>query len=156
MTSMDETAPTGRAARLLAVLAVLLGLLAMHAVASAHHAGAYTEGGDLPAAGPGPAHASGLGHEHGTGGQDMQVAQQDTAPAVAAPTVPSCHDDCPNVAPLCVAVLTGAALALLVARRHASPLLLAPAARQTASAPLPPARHARGPDPVRELYVSRT
>ena len=128
MTSMGMTAPSARAAtRALAVLAVLLGLLAMHGLASSHHAAAATTAAATTAA-----------QHH-----------------LAAPGGLACDQDCPDLALLCVAVLTGAALTLVMARRRSSPLLVAPACVR-GPAPMPPMRHARGPDPVRELCVSRT
>ena len=79
----------------------------------------------------------------------------DDADVLAAAGGLACAQNCPDLALLCVAVLTGAALALLMARRRSSPLLVSPA-RAHGPVPAPPVRHARGPDPVRELCVSRT
>jgi hypothetical protein len=103
----------GRAARLLAVLAVVLGMLGVHRYALTARA----------------------------------------VGAVAAPAGATCGADCSDVAALCLAVLFGAGLALLLARRRTSCLSLA---RTRCRAPAPPVRHARGPDPVKELSVSRT
>ena len=150
MTSMDRTAPGARAVpRGLAVLAVLLGLLAMHGLASTHHAAAAAPGQHsaaqqlaVPTA---PDH-----HQH-----EAVPAVVPGAVAVAAPDGPGCDDDCPDLAVLCVAVLVGAALlATLLARRRA-PLLGTPPRHDRADR-TPPARVARPPDPVRDLCVSRT
>jgi hypothetical protein len=146
VTSVDWTAPGARAVtRALAVVAVLLGLLAMHGLASAHHAGAATPSVQHQAAPTAPEL-----HQHGAA---APVAQD--AVGVAAPAGPACDDGCPVLAVLCVAVLAGAALlALLLARRRA-PLVAAPPRHDHATR-APPARLARPPDPVRELCVSRT
>lgn len=152
MTSMGMTATRARAAtRVLAVLAVLLGLLAMHGLASTHHAAASTaQHVAQPDTAP-AAEAEAASHHHAFA---MPAALHD-AVAVAADPGGTCDETCADLAVLCVAVLTGAALALLLARRRPSPLLLAPASPR-APAPAPPIRQARGPDPVRELCVSRT
>lgn len=155
MTSMGMTAPRARAAtRALAVLAVLLGLLAMHGLASTHHAAAASAPSALPHAAQADAapaaEVDGV-HDHAF---STSSAEHD-AVALAADPGATCDQTCPDLAVLCVAVLTGAALALLLARRRSSPLLLAPA-RPRAPAPAPPVRQARGPDPVRELCVNRT
>ena len=145
------TAPMARAAtRALAVLAVLLGLLAMHGLASTHHAAASTAPHAAQADVAPAAEVEGA-HHHALA---MSAAEHDAVALAADPGAP-CDETCPDLAVLCVAVLTGAALALLLARRSSSPLLLAPASPRV-PAPAPPVRHARGPDPVRELCVSRT
>lgn len=158
--SMDGSAARGRAARALAVLTVVLGLLAMHGVTSAHHAAAPAAD---HAAAPvseellaGTVHADGPQHQRhaGSAADAMPAALQGVA-ALTAPAGPSCDDECLSVAMLCVAVLTGAVLALLLARRRHPCLLLAPARRRI-RAPAPSVRHARRPDPVRDLCVSRT
>ncbi len=158
---MDKSVTTGRAARLLAVLAVLLGLLAMHGVAGAHHAAAETPAADHAAATVSeqpPAETAHL-HDRPAGQHETAVrlvtAGQHAAAAPREPAGPLCHGDCRSVAALCLAVLVGAAVALLLARRRASPPLFAPS-RRRATAPAPSVRHVRGPDPVRELCVSRT
>ncbi len=154
MTSMDDVAPRSRPARLLAVLALIVGLLAMHGVASAHHA----------AATPAPPHVSAADaratHPHVVdSAAGVVAATQQAARARAGPADPACQGECPTAAAgLCVIVLTGAALGLLLRRRRrrrTAPLRFAPAPLPSRSA-APPVRHARGPDPVRELCVSRT
>lgn len=148
------TAGTANAARLFAVLAVLMGVLAMHGVVSAHRAAAAT---------PDPDHSAVLAVEklfaETAGPHDLKAMQHGVthpdATAPARPAGPSCHDDCRSVTALCVAVLAGAALALLLVRRRTSPLRLAATPRQ-ARAPAASVLQARGPDPVRELCVSRT
>lgn len=152
MTSMGRTASRGRAAGPLAVLAVLLGLLAMHGLASTHHAAAAAPAPHavLPLADQ----AAGPEHHHGAAPAATSAAQQDAVALTTGPGV-SCDEDCPDLMVLCVAVLTGVALALLLTRRRPSPLLLA-LPRPGAPTPGPPVRRARGPDPVKELCVSRT
>lgn len=150
MTSMGMTAPREHAAtRVFAVFALLIGLLAMHGLASTHHAAiAATTPHGAPSV-PAPVAEGAHGHTSA-----MSPAVHGTAALVAGPGE-TCDDTCPEIAMLCVAVLTGAALVLLLARRSAS-LLLLPSHRTRGPAPVPPVRHARGPDPVRALCVSRT
>ena len=151
MTSMGMTAPGPRAAaRALAVLAVLLGLLAMHGLASTHHAAASATPHAAQEVNAPAAEVEGA-YDHASA---MSAAVHDTAAFAAGPGA-TCDETCPDIAVLCVAVLTGAALALLLARRRSSPPPLA-SHRPREPAPAPPVRHARGPDPVRELCVSRT
>lgn len=145
MTSVDRTAPGRAATRLLAMLAVLVGLLAMHGLTSTHHAAAATTLAQHDAA---PAETSPR-HQHGA-----PAVPQDAYP-LAAPDGPGCGDDCSDLGVLCLAVLAGAVIALLLARRRHAPLPPAPDG-DAAAARAPPVRHARGPDPVRELCVSRT
>lgn len=151
---MGETAARGRAARLLAVLAVLLGLLAMHGLASTHHAAAAAPAAHaaLPAA---EAEAEAGRNVHRHGAAPVAVPAQAHGAAPLAGDGASCDDDCPDIAMLCVAVLTGAALALLLARER-RPVLLPASAHPRAATRAPPVRMARGPDPVRELCISRT
>lgn len=145
----------GRVGTLLAVLAVLLGLLGMHALASAHHAAAApADRAAQPAAGPAPTRA-GLPEHHGGIAAETEPVLQQHAAALAATSGQSCDGGCASLVAICVAVLTGAALALLLARRRARPAVAAPP-RPPVRALAPPAWHARGPDPVRELCVSRT
>ena len=134
MTSMVRTGPRFRAAaRVLAVLAVLLGLVAMHGLASTHHAAAATP---LEQHEPTQHHAE--------------------APTSSAPASPGCDDDCSGLAVLCVAVLAGAALLARLLTRRRTPLLLTTRRHPHAALRAPPVTHARGPDPVKELCVSRT
>jgi hypothetical protein len=149
---MGTTAGTGRAARPLAILAVLIGLLAMHGLSSTHHAAAASpppHSALPPAASP----------EADPGTHHQAVARPAAPPDIVAfvgEPGASCDDTCTDLAMLCVAVLTGAALALVLARRRSSPLLPAPARPGVPAPAGPPVRYARGPDPVRELCVSRT
>jgi len=137
------------AVRVLTLFAVLLGLLAMHGLASSHHAPA--------AAGHS---ASTQSHDPAADGHatDVGSAAQPPTEPLAPPAGPSCDDECPSVLLiLCVAVLAMAAalavgVALLRLRRRAvaaarAPTFCVPA---HARAAVPP------PDPVRELCVSRT
>lgn len=141
------TVPGARAAqRALAVLAVLLGLLAMHGLASTHHAAA--------ASTPPHTGAAVLAGDAGAGVHHAFAGQADTG-ALMGTSGASCDQNCPDLGVLCLAVLTGVAAALLLARRRAGPVLPA-RAWQAGRAVAPPVRHARGPDPVRELCVSRT
>ena len=157
MTSMAITAARGRGARLLLVLAVLVGLLAMHGLAGAHHAAATPLIGHA-AVPPDESVVTGatiaieVGHLHRA---VQHTAAGATAAALAVRQAPSCDDGCGGVVALCVAVLVGAALALLLAHERA-PRLLRPPARRRAHGPAPPVRHVQEPDPVRELCVSRT
>ena len=141
------TAPTARAVlRALAVLVVVLGLLAMHGIAGTHHAAAAA----TPAAHGAVQHqaAPQAAHQHAA-----HRAVED-ADVLAAPDRSSC-DDCWDIGALCVAVLAGAALAMLLAHRRSSPLLRA-VARPRGPTRAPPGRLVPGPDPVKEICVSRT
>lgn len=151
---MRERVGSGRAARLLAGLAVVVGLLAMHGTVGAHHG---------PADPPGPA---------ATAREAMPPAVMPPAvmpPAVmttavmttpvdvlaASPALPACSAGCGPMTALCLAVLAAAGLAVAHALRGtAAPRALGPGplARVRPST----ARRARGPDPVRELCISRT
>ncbi|MDP3713744.1 MAG: DUF6153 family protein [Mycobacteriales bacterium] len=145
------TAPGARAAtRALAVLAVLLGLLAMHGLASTHHASAATTATPRDAAQHQAATTAPEQHQHAA-----VPAVVPEAAAVAAPAGSGCDDDCPDLAVLCLAVLTGAALlAVLLADRRAPLLATPPRHRLVERAP--PETVPRPPDPVKELCVSRT
>ena len=149
MTSMGTTARTRASAHVFAVLAVLLGLLAMHGLASTHHAAAATSAAQTAAVADTPP-----AHDHGHGAAPTAAVQHDRA-LLTGPGATCDDDDCADLAALCVAVLTGAALALLLARRGSAQPLLAQAPRGAAvrAPPVPPAR---APDPVKELCVSRT
>ena len=163
MDSMDSTARNGRAApaRLLALLAVLVGLLAMHGLASSHHSPASAAGRP---SGPAERHVAAAVQapdvplapaRHGEAAGSS--AQQPTGP-LAVPSGSSCATDCvPGLVALCVAVLATAvvvATAVLLrdrARHWGSRPALGTARAPTAARfDLPP------PDPVRELCVSRT
>ena len=149
----------GAAARLLALLAVVLGLLAMHGLASTHHAAASpvhlhpaTAGVPLQ-----PQERAGS-HQHEAVVSGARTAAL-SARALALP-VPACGDECPSdVAVLCAAVV---AVAAATAWR-----LAAAAARQGVPAScVHGAPQPRGPDAARrlvprpdlvaELCVSRT
>lgn len=148
MTSMGTAASRERAARPLAVLAVLLGLLAMHGLASTDHAAAASAAPHAAATSP---EDDATAHHHAA---DKPEAPHDAVALLGSPGA-ACDETCPDLAMLCLAVLAGAALAMLLARRRSSPGLAAPA-RPRGPVRAPPVRHARGPDPVRELCVSRT
>ena len=136
-----------RAARALVVLTVLFGLLAMHGLTSTHHAAATTTTAQRSAT---QHQAPLIAHHHAA------AAVQHDGDVLAAPAPPRGGDDCPDLAVLCVAILLGATLlARLLARRGPVRLLPAPV-RHGAATRAPPVRHARGPDPVKELCVSRT
>ena len=156
---MARTAQNGHDAhvvRVLTLLAVLLGLLAMHGVASTHHASAAAaeppaaaQPHELPQAVP---HHQAVSHH-----QAVTAAAQQPSPLQAGPTTPSCDQDCQGaLVALCVAVLAvAAALAVaVVLRPHrgvvAAPTVSSADAPASARAALPP------PDPVRELCISRT
>lgn len=174
MNGMGRTAQNGRdtsAARLLGLLAVLLGLLAVHGLAGGHHAAAAS-----PLT-PAVAHAAAwAAHDDGDGraghghAHDLSAAAAADRPAEsgttghvawsAAPALPepaACDGDCrTDVALVCLAVLaTAGAVALLAAacRRRARPRLV----RHRAAGLLPPqGSPPAAPDPVEDLCVSRT
>ena len=153
-----------------AVLAlVLLGLLAMHGLVSAHHAPAAAKGhapsavaaqvADKPLLQLGWADPQ----QHD---QVAAVARAATASAasltretVIGPAVPACDDDCATgVALLCAAIIAAAAAgAWLVAATARRRVLRAPARGVSwARAPARARRLLPGLDPVAELCVSRT
>ena len=167
MTSMDRTAAGGRAARLLAVLALLLGLLAMHGLVTGHH---FSWAGALPASADALA---GQQHMAATLDGAEHAAVQLRAPtlpgyltAAAAPAGQTGSGvgenrctGCPGqaVVALCLAVIFAglAVLARLLARRACAADLPAP------QVPLPllgagPLPFLRPPDLVDELCVCRT
>lgn len=155
------------AARLLALLAVVLGLLGMHGLASTHHAAAAP--GHAPSAVAAFADQSVMPEDRAAPQQHDHAAARARAvtaiagsvlgEAVIGPAVPGCEDDCPNgLAVLCAAVLAAAA---------ATAWLIAATARRR----VPAARDRVGPltrtsararrliarlDPVAQLCVSRT
>ena len=184
---MDRTAWNGRSAsaRLLALFAVLVGLLAMHGLASSHHGPAsaaerpsgpaerHAAAGLPTHVAPGvPAHAAAAvqaGPVAAVQAHDVTAApaHHGATPAAApapqltrplsAPTGPSCDGDCPTgLVVLCVAVLAAAAVATAVLLRRRARLPRSGRAVSPVRAPTA-ARHAPPPpDPVRELCVSRT
>lgn len=152
-------------ARLLGLFAVVLGLLAMHGLASSHHAAAAVPGQARSevAAAPASAQPRAGTHRHEQTAPDaggaVAAAAGPFGVAVPGPTVPACDDDCPDGwAVLCVAVVAaaaaGAALVAAAARRRAV-AASAPGLPQ-ARAPAAARRVLPGPDPVAELCVSRT
>lgn len=156
----------GAAARVLALLAVVLGLLGMHGLASTHHAAAAAPGHAASAVAadqsvsledrPAPQQ-----HDHAASRAEAvsSIAGALLAEAVLRPAVPACEQDCPSsLTLLCAAVIAAAA---------ATAWRLGPTARRRA--PMTPAGggpQARAPagarwllpglDPVAELCVSRT
>lgn len=156
MEGMHRTAWNGRVAptRLLALFAVLVGLLAMHGVASSHHSpasaaerhsAAAVQAHDVPHA---PAH-------HGVAAAGSPV-EQPTGP-LAAPGGPRCDTDCATgLMALCVAVLVAAVVATAVLLRHRAYPWGSRPALDTARAPTGDRLAPPPPDPVRELCVSRT
>lgn len=157
-----RTGRTVHAARLLALCAVLVGMLAMHGLASSHHAPAAAA--QHPAAAAAPHDATSAQPDDATSAQppDHAAVLASTGPpgtgAVAAPAGTTCDDYCPGaVLALCLAVLAAAAAllgaAVLVHRRrrtavtHTDPVRSVPASARVALRPA---------DPVRELCISRT
>jgi len=148
-----------RALRVLGLLAVLLGLLAMHGLASSHHAPASASASTSAAvhsAATSPVHEPGAARDHHNA--DAVVATQQSSALPASTAGSSCEQDCSGaVFALCVAVLaaTAALAAAIVLRRRrrgsvesaAVGVVRAPASARSAFPP---------PDPVRELCVSRT
>ena len=166
---MDRTARNGRAApaRLLALFAVLVGLLAMHGLASSHHSPAAAA--EHPS-GPAQLHSAAAVQAHDVQTHDVQAHapahhgaaatgspdQQPTGP-LAAPSGPSCDTDCiTGLVALCVAVLAAAVIATAVLLRHRARPWGSRPARGTARAPTAARLDPPSPDPVRELCVSRT
>ena len=166
---MDRTARNGHAApaRLLALFAVLIGLLAMHGLASSHHSPATAA--ERPA-GPAARHvAAAVVHRHSAAALQAHDVpahhaaaaagpppQQPTGP-LAAPSGPSCEPDCvTGLMVLCVAVLGAAVIATALLLRHRARPWGSRPARGTARAPTAARLYLPPPDPVRELCVSRT
>jgi len=153
---MDEAARHGhspRAGRLLAVLAVLLGILVMHGLVSAHHAPVAAAAAAHPAAAA-PLHHAAAADPHQRV-LDAASAQQPADPR-SVPAGASCDGDCGAVVLLCLAVLVvtvGVAVALVVVRRRR-----ATGADQGGTVPTPAGLRSAVPPPdlVRELCVSRT
>ena len=154
------------AARLLALLAVVLGLLGMHGLASTHHPVAATLGHALSAVAERPVmlldRAGPRQHDHAASGALLHGASGASrlGEAAAGPAVPACEDNCRSgVALLCAAIIAtaAAATAWLIAatsrrRVPAAPAYGDPRARAPGAARwLPP-----NLDPVAELCVSRT
>lgn len=146
---MDRPLRADRLGRAVALLALVVGLLAMHGVAGAHHAAAAA-----------PSHTStvhaAVPTEHGADHVDHVLVGAPWALATA--DLAGCGDGCdqPWAATLCVAVLAVTALAVaagFVARSRTSTSQAS--RRSRARAPVvrrvPPRL-----DPVAELCVSRT
>lgn len=167
MTSMDRTATDGRAARLLAVLALLLGLLAMHGLVTGHHSSGAaaspvsvvaTTVQQHPAAVLGLAGAEQVGTQPHTPAHTAGLAAA-LAGAPSDGALRSPCTDCPGdgVVALCLSVLSAglALLARLLARRARAAGLPAPQGRlpllRPGRLPFP-----RPPDLVAGLCVSRT
>ena len=188
MDSVDRALRNGRAApaRLLALFVVLVGLLAMHGLASTHHSAATAaerpagpaerhfaaavvnrhsaatvQAHDVPHA---PAHhvphapAHPVPHAPARHGAATagSPAQPPTGP-LAAPSGPSCDTDCvTGLVALCVAVLAVAVIATAVLLSHRARPWGSRPALGTARAPTAARLDPPPPDPVRELCVSRT
>lgn len=157
MVRVDRPFRADQLGRAVALLALVVGLLAMHGVAGAHHAAAAvpTHATSSHAAAP---TEHGATHGYDEGPVDHALVAAGVPVALPAAGVPSCGDECyqPGVATLCVAVLAITALAVaagLVARSRtsASPASRRPRARAPVVLRLPPRL-----DPVAELCVSRT
>lgn len=147
---MERTAQNGDGyvVRVLTLLVLLLGLVAMHGVASTQHAPAGAA--ELPAAAQLHDPPDAAPHH-----QAAPAAAQQPGPLSAAS--PSCDQDCPGaLVALCVAVLAvAAALAgALVLRRHRG--VVAAPEHCTVGAPTSARAEIPAPDPVRELCISRT
>ena len=164
MTRVDRTAPGGRAARLFAVLALLLGLLAMHGLVTGHHssvAGASTTSAAAPA-GQQQVEAALDGAEHASAKlhAPAHLGQLTAAVGLAGqPGARALEDQCtdcpgPGAVALCLAVLVAVVARLLAHRARAAPSA-APQVRLPllGAGPLP---FPRPPDLVAGLCVSRT
>lgn len=147
--------------RALAVVAVLAGLLAMHGLATGHHASAHAP--TPPAAHAAVAAMAATDHVAAASHHAADWAERAKAAALPGqlPTLSpadDCNPSCPVVpaaTTLCLAVLTGLALGLHLARSHR---LVQQGRRRR---PPPAARTGRvvvprRPDLVAELCVSRT
>ena len=153
--SAQQQARAGRAWRLLGVLALLLGLLALHGLVSGHHAPLTPGATVLGSAGHASAGHASAGH--------ASAAHASAAHAGATALAELLHDlgctGCPHHtgAVLCLAVLSAglALLALLLARHARTRSLPAPPERLPLLRDGPPL-HLRPPDLVRQLCVSRT
>lgn len=148
-----------RPAQLLGVLALLLGLLAMHGLVGGHHAPAATltaavtgTGPSLQQVDPAFTHAA-----HGAPEQHLAVAVMVAPPAVLLHAAGCTNCPVHAMALLCLAVLsTGLALlTLLLARRTRTGRLPVPQLRLPLLRAGPPLR-LRPPDLVSQLCVSRT
>lgn len=139
-------AASGRAVRALSVLAVLVGLLAMHGIASNEHhsaVAASTLAGALPSTGGADA-----GHAHAAAAEPAAAVQ-------AGACDPACSDGDSGLLLLCVAVLLASGAVLLLRLRPRAgprPRRAGPPLRISARAPAPP----RSFDVVAEFCVSRT
>lgn len=155
---MRRTRQSGQR-RLFALLAVLLGLLAMHGLASTHHAlAAPTTAALAGPVAPAPSHPD--HHDH----QDHQDHHALAAPAAGVTSgdaqvlsLPACDDECPTaLVVLCVVILTGVLAAAVLARRRTLPPQLRHLAAVRARAPAGAHAFRSRPDLVAELCVSRT
>lgn len=158
---MSRPGPTARraASRLLSLLAVLLGLLAMHGLASTHHAVAT----GVPVHVLAPAHVSDeptLGHSvtttHGPDAVNRATVLF-TGSLLTGPPGPGCDDDClRGMAAVCAAVLAAAAAAAVLTQAAGRRPLLPARSRSTSHACVVQRRLLPKLDPVSELCVSRT
>lgn len=151
-----DTGIGGRARRVLAVLAIVLGVLAMHGLASGHH-------GAVPAL-PALTSATAAADQHPAATAEHAAQQTEAAGATAVSPLHDvlaggCHGDCgehpSGLVLLCAAVLLAAAAAIVVGlgRRtwRAVPATGPPPAKRPRST-APPRRL----DLVADLCVSRT
>ena len=127
----------------------MLGLLAMHGLASTHHAVATT-----------PASATAAPHAHGG---DAQEQHSSAEKVLAIPSTgaglsePLCADDCPDaLTALCVAVLTSAAAAAVLVAGRDWDAVATPWRQQQECRPAATDRPPDTPDSVAELCISRT
>ena len=188
MDSVDRALGNRRAApaRLLALFVVLVGLLAMHGLASSHHSAATAaerpagsaerraaatvtnhhsaaavRAHDVPHAPAhqglhAPAHPGPHAPAHHGAATAGSPAQQPTVP-LAAPSGPSCDTDCvTGRVALCLAVVAAAVVATAVLLSHRARPWGSRPALGTARAPTAARLDPPPPDPVRELCVSRT
>ena len=170
MASVDRTARDGRAAQVLAVLALLLGLLAMHGLVADHSSSGAVQG-PTSATAPGLQQRLGAalgladptppGQHHGAAMHVLAHPAGLTAALAPAgrPDAGALHSpctDCPDhgAVALCLAVLVAVVARLLAHRARAAPSA-APQVRLPllGAGPLP---FPRPPDLVAGLCVSRT
>ena len=143
------------ARQVLALLAILLGLLAMHGLASSHHGPAAAAAEHTDAGSPSHDAAGTTDHD----AADAALSAESSTGSPASPAGPSCDGDCPSAfLTLCVAVLAAAAAlaaAVVLLRRRPYRRAIA-AGAPTSSMPADARDDVPPPDPVRELCVSRT
>lgn len=156
MVGMGRMTQIALGTRVVATLAVLLGLLAMHGLASSHHALAEpAHAAPAAAAHNDRAPAPALDHHRV---QPAATTAQHDAAVPAGPGGPACDKNCSALTALCVTILAvvAAAVALALARKQSVRPAYAPDQMRTRAIRPPSRVPLAPPDPVTELCVSRT